>query len=174
MSALPPPRDSSPCAKHFTSRGCLPSLPYPRDHCVAAYALEKLLRPRGSISMARDKLLVKGLRLFGRHGVLSAEQTLGQMFHVDVEVKTNIEKPGRTDDYSDASDYVRIFETAKQVVEGRPRQLVESVATDIAEGVLNKIPLAQAVRVRVLKPHVALPAQLDGIGVELERTRDDF
>lgn len=118
--------------------------------------------------------MLRGLRLFGRHGVLPAERQLGQPFVVDVEVLTDACKAGRTDDVTHAVDYRRIFEVARKVVEGEPLNLVESVATKIAEGVLQNAYNADGVVVRVVKPHVAFPAHLADAGVEIFRTHADF
>lgn len=124
--------------------------------------------------MARDRLLLHGLRLFGRHGVLPAERTLGQPFMVSVDVHCDVSNAARTDNPDDTEDYVRVFDVARRVIEGPPRNLVETVATDIARNVLDNMPTASAVRVRVTKPHVALPAVLDGVGVDIFRERTDF
>ena len=52
----------------------------------------------------------------------------------------------------------------RQVVQGPPLQLVESVAHHVAASVLRSFPLVDAVSVRVLKPHVAMPGALDALG----------
>lgn len=124
--------------------------------------------------MGRDKLLLRGLRLFGRHGVLRCERELGQQFVVDVEVETDVSIAGRTDDVKDTADYVQLFDIAKRIVQGRPKQLVECVATEIAHDILKDIDRVDAVLVRIVKPHVALPGQLSDIGVEICRRREDF
>lgn len=124
--------------------------------------------------MGRDKLLLRGLRLFGRHGVLKSERELGQKFVVDMEVQTDVSKAGETDDMKDTINYVAMYDIAKRVVQGAPKHLVESVASEIANDVLREIEGVDEVRVRVMKPHVALPAVSDGIGVEICRCRDDL
>lgn len=118
-----------------------------------------------------DKLLLRGVRLFGRHGVHSAEQSLGQLFRVDVQVEANLTKPCRSDDFRDTLDYVKLFDIVKHVIEGPPKHLVEAVAQDIADRVFDNLPLADTVKIRVEKPHVAIPGVLDGVGVEIFRER---
>jgi dihydroneopterin aldolase len=49
-------------------------------------------------------------------------------------------------------------------VEGAARQLVETVAEDIASQVLRSHGRVQSVTVFVQKPHVALPGVLDTLG----------
>lgn len=50
------------------------------------------------------------------------------------------------------------------MVQGPPRQLVETVAEQVAAAVLRDFPLASAVAVRVVKPHVAMPGALHSLG----------
>lgn len=57
----------------------------------------------------------------------------------------------------------------KEVVEGQPHNLLESVAQLIASTTLSKYPKISAVRVKVGKPHVAVHGPLDYLGVEILR-----
>lgn len=123
--------------------------------------------------MPRDKLLVQGLRLFGRHGVLPAENALGQLFKVDVEMQADISRACRTDNFKDTVDYVKVFNIAKRVVAGEQRQLVEKVAQEIADNVFIECDAVDAIRVKVMKPNVALDGVLEGVGVEIWRERDN-
>jgi dihydroneopterin aldolase len=62
---------------------------------------------------------------------------------------------------------------AREVVEGPPVQLVETLAERIAAGTLEDHPAVQAVKVRVTKPHVRLGGTvLAGSAVEILRRRD--
>lgn len=60
---------------------------------------------------------------------------------------------------------------AKQVLEGPPHNLLESVAELISSTTLSRFPQISAVRVKVGKPHVAVPGPLDYLGVEITRCR---
>ncbi|EXC12970.1 Dihydroneopterin aldolase [Morus notabilis] len=60
---------------------------------------------------------------------------------------------------------------AKEVVEGQPHNLLESVAQLIASTTLTKHPQISAVRVKVGKPHVAVHGPVDYLGVEILRYR---
>lgn len=122
---------------------------------------------------ATDKLLLRGLRLYGRHGVYEAERKLGQHFVVDVDVHCDTRPYASEDDLTKGLDYTRIFEIASRVVQGTPARLVECVADRIAADVLKNLPKASAVWVRVVKPCVALPAVLDGVGAEVFRSQGE-
>lgn len=118
-----------------------------------------------------DKIFVRGLRFYGRHGVHRAEKELGQRFEVDVRISADLQKAGRSDVLEHTLDYTQVVGIVKQAVEGTPKNLVESVAEEIAHNVLSKMPLAQNVSVTVSKPHVAISAVLDSVGVEIFRKR---
>ena len=60
---------------------------------------------------------------------------------------------------------------AKDVVEGTPHNLLESVAQSIAKATLLKFPQISAVRVKIGKPHVAVQGVVDYLGVEITRHR---
>lgn len=108
----------------------------------------------------------------GRHGVLPAERELGQPFVVSVELYLDLRPAGRSDDLTETVDYGEVHRLARQVVEGEPANLVETVAERIASAVLEEHPLVEAARVKVEKPHVRLDdTVLDGSAVEILRRR---
>lgn len=55
----------------------------------------------------------------------------------------------------------------KKTVEGQRRQLIEAVAEDIARAVLRYSARVESVAVTVKKPHVAVPGQVDFLGVQI-------
>jgi dihydroneopterin aldolase len=120
--------------------------------------------------MTGDRIVLSGMKFFGRHGVLSSERSRGQRFLVDVEVETDLGDAGRTDALSHTLDYRKIYAAARGVVEGPAMALIETVAHTIADRVLA-LPRAQAVTVRVRKPEVVLGGPLEAAIVEIRRAR---
>jgi len=122
---------------------------------------------------AGDRILLEGMVFHGRHGTLPAERELGQPFVVDVELYLSLRPAGLSDDLSRTVDYGEVHQQAREVVEGPPANLTETVAERIAAAVLKEHPLVEAVRVKVSKPHVRLGATvLAGSAVEILRRRD--
>ncbi|KAK8561555.1 hypothetical protein V6N13_149274 [Hibiscus sabdariffa] len=119
--------------------------------------------------MSGDKLILKGLKFHGFHGVYPEEKKLGQKFLVDIDAWMDLKNAGESDLLSDSVDYIEIYSMVKEVVEGQPRDLIESVAESIASGTLAKYPQISAVRVQIGKPQVAVPGPLDYLGVEIIR-----
>ena len=119
-----------------------------------------------------DRILLEGMVFHGRHGVLPAERELGQPFVVDVEMRLDLRPAGLSDDLSKTVDYSEVHRLAKQVVEGEPAGLTETVAERIANATLEEHPLVEIVRVKVKKPNVRLgDTVLGGSAVEILRRR---
>jgi len=119
---------------------------------------------------AEDRILLEGMVFHGRHGTLPAERELGQPFVVDVELRLDLRPAGRSDDLAQTVDYAEVHRLAREIVEGEPVNLTETVAEKIAAAVLENYPAVEVVRVRVAKPHVRLgDTVLAGSAVEILR-----
>lgn len=119
--------------------------------------------------MTNDRIYLQGLAFYGYHGVLPEETRLGQRFLVDIELHVDTRTAGETDDLTHTVDYVAVYADIKGIVEGAPVRLIETVAERIAERVLGAY-VVQAIRVRIRKPDVPIPAVLDHVAVEIFRT----
>jgi dihydroneopterin aldolase len=119
-----------------------------------------------------DRIRLTGMRFYGYHGVFPEESRLGQIFLVDVDLETDLRPAGQRDDLTLTVDYGKVYGTVKEIVEGRPYQLIEAVAEQVAERVLAEYPLVQGITVRVHKPNAPIPGPVDGVTVEINRRRD--
>lgn len=121
--------------------------------------------------MAQDRIQLEGMVFHGFHGVNPAERETGQPFVVDLDVHTDLRPAGLSDDLQDTVSYSALYSLVKQVLEGPPRDLLESVAENIARRVLDEYDV-DAVRVRVKKPEAPIKgAILAGAAVEIFRER---
>ncbi|KAL0337093.1 UNVERIFIED_CONTAM: Dihydroneopterin aldolase 1 [Sesamum calycinum] len=118
-----------------------------------------------------DKLVLRGLKFHGYHGVKPEERKLGQKFLIDVDAWMDLQPAGKSDRLSDTISYTAIYSIVRDVVEGAPHNLLESVAELIASTVFSKFSQISAVRVQVGKPHVAVLGPIDYLGVEIVRHR---
>ena len=123
--------------------------------------------------MNGDRILLEDMVFHGRHGTLHAEQELGQPFVVSVELYLDLRPAGASDDLAKTVDYGEVHHMARDVVEGPPVQLIETLAERIASGALDDNPAVEAVKVRIAKPHVRLgDTVLAGSAVEILRRRE--
>ncbi len=123
--------------------------------------------------MNEDRILLEGMIFYGRHGTLPAERELGQRFTVDIELRCDLRPAGLSDDLAKTVDYGEVHRQAREIAEGPPAGLTETVAEKIAAAVLERHILVEAVRVKVTKPDVRLgQTVLAGSAVEIVRRRE--
>src|SRR5262249_47483344 len=111
--------------------------------------------PRGSRRL-QMKIELRGLELFGYHGVHEYERERGQRFLYDVELEVG--ERGADDLIESAGDYSRAAARVRGAAAG-PHRLLESLAARLAETIDERFEPAW-VRVRVRKPDVR-PAGID-------------
>lgn len=122
--------------------------------------------------MKEDRILLEGMVFHGYHGTLAAERELGQRFVVDLELYLDLAPAGRGDDLTLTVDYAEAHRRAREIVEGEPVDLTETLAERIAWAVLADHPSVEAVRAKVSKPQVRLEGTvLAGSAVEILRRR---
>jgi dihydroneopterin aldolase len=109
---------------------------------------------------------VRGLRVFGRHGVGEEERARGQDFVFDVELAVG--DRGSSDRLEDAVDYVDIARVVREVSDSRTYSLLEALAGAVADELERRF-WPERVSVRVTKPAIR-PAGLEGtVGVTVTR-----
>jgi dihydroneopterin aldolase len=123
--------------------------------------------------MEQDNITLEGMVFFGHHGTLPEERRLGQQFVVDVTAYLDLQAAGASDDLAKSIDYSEVYRIARDVLEGPPVQLTETVAERIAAMVLDRHPPVHAVQVRVRKPNVRLESTvLAGSIIAITRRRE--
>ena len=109
---------------------------------------------------------VRGLRVFGRHGVHAEERERGQDFVFDVEL--DVGGRGASDRLEEAVDYVEVARLVRRVSDEREYALLEALASAVADELERRYE-PERLLVRVTKPQVR-PAGLDGtVGVTVSR-----
>jgi 7,8-dihydroneopterin aldolase/epimerase/oxygenase len=119
------------------------------------------------VSGERDLLVLEGMSFYGYHGETEAERTLGNRFHVDVELRMDLSRAGRSDDIADTLDYARTFTLVREVVEDQQYNLIETVAAKVAARMLAE-PGVESVKVRVGK-QPPIPGSIERCSVIIER-----
>jgi len=101
---------------------------------------------------------VRGLRVFGRHGVHAEERERGQDFVFDIELEVG--ERGVSDRIEEAVDYVEVARVVQDVSDARAYALLEALASAVADELERRYE-PERLRVRVAKPEVR-PAGLEG------------
>lgn len=117
-----------------------------------------------------DRIELRGLTIRGRHGVFDHERAAGQDFVIDITVWIDLARAAASDDLSDTYDYGALAQRAAGIVAGPPRKLIETVAGEIAEDVMND-ERVHAVEVAVHKPQAPIPQSFADVVVVARRSR---
>ncbi|MFA7512752.1 MULTISPECIES: dihydroneopterin aldolase [Mycolicibacterium] len=117
-----------------------------------------------------DRIELRGLKVRGNHGVFDHERRDGQDFIVDLTVWMELAAAAASDDLADTLDYGVLAQRAADIVAGPPRQLIETVAAEIAEDVMRDARV-HAVEVVVHKPSAPIPLQFHDVAVTARRSR---
>jgi dihydroneopterin aldolase len=97
------------------------------------------------------KLELRGLHVFGYHGVEEEEKRLGQLFLFDLELEVG--ERGVDDRLENAIDYTQVASAIRELSGDRRFDLLEALATAVADMVYERFA-PESVRVRVRKPQV--------------------
>lgn len=119
-----------------------------------------------------DRIELRGLTVRGNHGVFAHERADGQDFVVDITVWMDLTVAAASDDLSDTYDYGLLAQRAADIVAGPPRDLIETVAAEIAEEVMGDMRV-QAVEVTLHKPQAPIPLTFADVAVVARRSRSD-
>ncbi|CAM4039214.1 dihydroneopterin aldolase [Kibdelosporangium persicum] len=117
-----------------------------------------------------DRITLTGLRVRGNHGVFEHEKRDGQDFVVDITVWLDLTDAAKTDDLAKTMHYGELAERAAAIVAGPARDLIESVAGEIADDVMTDERVT-AVEVTVHKPSAPIPLTFADVSVTVRRDR---
>lgn len=117
-----------------------------------------------------DRIELRGLAVRGNHGVFAHERRDGQEFVVDIIVWVDLAVAAGSDTLSDTLDYGVLAQRAAAVVSGPARDLIETVAGEIADDVLTDDRVS-AVEVTVHKPHAPIPLAFADVAVVIRRSQ---
>ncbi|MGZ5398119.1 MAG: dihydroneopterin aldolase, partial [Mycobacterium sp.] len=104
------------------------------------------------------------------HGVFEHERRDGQDFVIDITVWADLAAAAASDDLADTLDYGGLAQRAVDVVAGPPRNLIETVATEIADDIMSD-ERVNAVEVVVHKPAAPIPLTFADVAVVARRSR---
>ena len=119
-----------------------------------------------------DEITLTGLRVFGHHGVFDFEREQGQHFIVDVRMQLSVARAAESDDVTDTVHYGEVADRIVEIVGGEPVNLLETLATRIANDLLQDARL-QRISVTVHKPQAPISAEFADVAVTVHRSQGE-
>lgn len=117
-----------------------------------------------------DRIELRGLRVWGRHGVLPEEAERGQVFVVDCTLELDLSAAAESDDLADTVDYGALAAELSAVVRETRYDLIEALAGHLVRAALGDARV-DAATVRVAKPHAPVADDLVEVAVTVRRPR---
>ncbi len=116
-----------------------------------------------------DRITLTGLTVYGHHGVFDFEKEQGQPFIADVTVWLDLTAAVASDDVRQTLHYGELAEFVAGVIGGPARDLIETVAAEVADGVMTRWPVL-AVEVTLHKPQAPIPLEFADVAVTIRRS----
>ena len=113
-----------------------------------------------------DIVYLHGLRVETLIGVHEWERLVRQTLVIDLDMACDTRPAAASDRLSDALDYARVAQRVTEILRDNRKQLLESVAHEMAETLMREFSLSW-LRLRVAKPGAI--AHCDDVGVLIER-----
>lgn len=116
-----------------------------------------------------DHILIKDLECFAYHGVLEAEQQLGQKFLVSLDLQVDTRRAGQTDALDASINYASVCQDVISFMKEQRFALIEAVAEQLAEQLLLHYQLLEGIQIEIKKPWAPVMLPLDTVAVQIAR-----
>ena len=118
-----------------------------------------------------DKIILKEMRFFAKHGVGVDEKISGQEFSINLEIECILDKVFKSDLIDDTVDYGEIYNIVKDIIMHSSYNLLETIANKIVLELLL-ISKVQSVYIEVNKLNPPIKdINIAYTGVSLYRTK---
>jgi dihydroneopterin aldolase len=115
-----------------------------------------------------DIVNVRGIRLRANHGCLEEEAIIGGDYVVNVQLHGNFEAAAKSDNLTDAADYVTVYNIVKAEMKIRSK-LIEHVAERIAISLKKALPNVAKLSVEVIKKNPPVGGEVDEVSIVIEK-----
>ena len=122
--------------------------------------------------MLEEKIVLRGITVFGYYGVSPVEREIGQKLELDVEFHHDFTKAVATDSLEDTVNYERVYAKVMETVENNRFKLLETLADAICRAVIEDFPVSR-VKTTIKKLTLPFPNNLSRVEVVAERNSDD-
>ena len=117
-----------------------------------------------------DRIHIRNLEVFAKHGVFPEENVLGQKFVISAVLYTSTREAGQKDDLTKSIHYGEVSHFIRRFLEEHTFLLLETAVERLAEELLLKTERLEGVRLELKKPWAPIGLPLEDVSVEIERS----
>jgi len=118
-----------------------------------------------------DSIFLRQARFPCHIGVPPEERATPQDVLIDVDLAMDLSAAGRSDSIKDTMDYRQVWELLRECIAEREFHLVEALATQIGDLLLERFERVTSVTVGVTKPAALAAKGVGEVGVRLTVSR---
>ena len=116
------------------------------------------------------KIYLKGIKIYAYHGCLKEENIIGSYYKVNLMVKTNLEKPSKSDLLIDTIDYSTLYEIVEKEMSIKS-SLIEHVCDRILNVIFKTFPSVLKATIEVSKLNPPIDGDIKKVSVKKKRKR---
>ncbi len=117
-----------------------------------------------------DKIHIEGLEVLALIGVYDWERQNKQRLLVDVVLTADLSLAGQSDDVNDTLNYAVIAEQITEFCAASEFKLIEALASQLADSLLNNFSKLQAIKLKISKPDILAKAKNVAVEVFKEQS----
>jgi len=111
---------------------------------------------------------IEGMEFYAYHGHFAEEQIAGNRFIVNLTLSTDCSKAAKSDDLTDALNYLAVYQIVKEEMQIKSH-LLENVAERILNKLYSEFGTIGKVKVKISKLNPPMGGQIRKVSVTLER-----
>jgi dihydroneopterin aldolase len=111
---------------------------------------------------------LENMEFYAYHGHYKEEQIVGSKFLVTLTLKTNLERPAKTDSLKDTLNYHKAYQVVKNEM-SKKSHLLENIASRILDALYSSFPEIDAATIKISKINPPIGGKVDCVTVILER-----
>lgn len=116
-----------------------------------------------------DKIFIKNLEVFGRHGVLLEENRLGQKFIINAALYLSTREAGLKDNLTNTIHYGDVSRFMTSFMTEHTYQLIEAAAEQMARAALLQFSGLEKIELEIVKPWAPIGLPLESVSVKIVR-----
>jgi len=111
---------------------------------------------------------IEDMEFYAFHGHYREEQIVGSHFMVDVEIETDTDRAGESDDLADTLNYQTAYTIVRREME-RTSNLLEHIATRILNALYDEMTGIKKATVRVSKMNPVMGGRIGRVSIEITK-----
>ena len=116
-----------------------------------------------------DKIIIENFEVLACHGVNPEEKVNKQRFVFCAILGVDISAAAESDDLNKTVSYATVKKYIQSFCEGNCFDLIETLASRLAEGILKTFPLVREIELTVKKPDAPMSGKFDYVAVSVKR-----